>query len=77
MKLTGTIVIEKVAVGSKSQRDAYCLKTKDKTYICRRYTGPSFGTDEVLENLIGETIVAYGDKMGTNDFFFINKWKIL
>ena len=56
---TGSVVRRPFGVGSKSERDAILLVTKDKEYVLRRQGGNAFHDSE-LERLVGKQIQCTG-----------------
>lgn len=59
VQLSGKVVIKKIAEGSKSERNAVLLQTKEKAYILRKMGGNPFH-DPSLEMLNGKKIIAKG-----------------
>jgi hypothetical protein len=58
--LTGLVVRQPYAVGSKSEHEAVCLKTPRGTYRLRRLEGDPLHDPE-LEALVGTSIRATGE----------------
>ncbi|HLN74489.1 MAG TPA: hypothetical protein VK205_14450 [Prolixibacteraceae bacterium] len=67
-KLTGKVVVQKFAEGSKSEHDAVFLDTGKQKYRLRKKGGNPF-YDESLHALVGKTIELEGNI--TPDFFVI------
>ena len=61
------------ATGSKSERQAMFLATKDGTYVLRRRGGNPF-FDPVLERLVGKTIHCKG--ILTEHTLIISSWDV-
>lgn len=59
IQLSGKVVKKRVAKGSKSEREAILLQTKDTEYILRKWGGNPF-RDASLEMLTGKQITATG-----------------
>jgi hypothetical protein len=60
IETTGQVIKQLTAKGSKSERQAPMLATKDGTYILRRRGGNPFIADPELEKLVGQTIHCKG-----------------
>ncbi len=59
-RITGIVSHDLVAPGSKSERTAVVLRTRDgKQFVLRREGGNAF-RDQVLEDLVGKTITGSG-----------------
>lgn len=71
MELSGEVRRKQVAAGSKSERAAVVLKTRDGEYILRIVGGNAFH-DERLEALVGKRIRVEGDLHGTT--FLMRTW---
>jgi hypothetical protein len=56
---SGSVVKRPFGVGSKSERDAILLVTKDKDYVLRRQGGNAF-FDPALEKLVGKQVRCTG-----------------
>jgi hypothetical protein len=56
---TGSVVKRPFGVGSKSERDAIFLVTKDKEFVLRRQGGNAF-FDPALEKLVGNEVRCTG-----------------
>jgi len=63
MELSGRVIKEWIARGSKSEREAVLLDTKSGRYVLRRLTGNPFHDPE-LEKLVGKTIRCTGNLTG-------------
>lgn len=77
MTLTGQVIEKRVAIGSKSERDAICLLCtlpgSSQAFILRRVGGHPF-KDPTLQGLLGKAITADGNlKFPT---FFMTSWKV-
>lgn len=70
MKLTGIIQIKRVAVGSKSERDALVINDKGVDFVLRRFGGNAMEMDDELFDLAGEMVELEGDVFGNNLFIF-------
>jgi hypothetical protein len=57
--LTGTVTRTVISKGSKSEHAGPILVCGSKTYVLRRFRGPSFG-DNFFEDYIGKVIRAEG-----------------
>ena len=72
MELRGKVVKESFGQGTKSERLAVQLVTPAGKYVLRR-AGENAFKDQVLEDLVGKTIVATGV---IHDYVFIvSEWK--
>lgn len=71
MQVSGRVIKQPVAVGSKSERGAVCLDTGTRRYILRRKQGHPF-VDDVLEQLVGKNIAADGNLIGGGTFLLSN-----
>jgi hypothetical protein len=69
--LTGSVVKEPFARGSKSERDAVLLIAGENRYVLRREGGNAF-SDPVLDKLVGKTIRCTGRVAGYT--FLISDW---
>ena len=56
---SGSVVKRPFGVGSKSERDAILLVTRDKEYVLRRQGGNAF-YDAELEQLVGKRVQCKG-----------------
>ena len=63
MQVTGRVIKEVFAKGSKSERPAVILDTGKKRYVLRRVGGNPF-EDSTLNKLVGKDITATGDVTG-------------
>ena len=70
-QLTGVVVKEPFAVGSKSERDAVLLISGDKRYVLRRQGGNAF-QDPTLDGLVGKSIRCTGRLAGNT--FLMSAW---
>ena len=61
MEITGFVVKELYAPGSKSEREAVMIRTQEGQFLLQRVGGNPF-KDEVLENLVGKRISGKGSK---------------
>ena len=68
MRLSGKVISEQVAAGSKSARDAVILSTPEERLILRRIGGHPFA-DEQTEALLGKTITVEGERRGQYFFY--------
>ncbi len=57
--LTGKVLLQKVAEGSKSEHDAVCLETEGETFVLRRVGGNAFNDPE-LRSWVGKKVVLQG-----------------
>jgi hypothetical protein len=71
VELSGEVCRNEVAAGSKSERSAVVLKTRDGEYILRIVGGNAFH-DERLDALVGKRIRADGELHGTS--FLMRRW---
>ena len=62
-RYSGSVVKRPFGVGSKSERDAIYLVTKDGDYVLRRQGGNAF-FDPELEKLVGKNIQCTGTLVG-------------
>jgi hypothetical protein len=60
MEKVGKVIRRRIAVGSKSERDALMLSTADGDFVLRRMGGDPFHDPE-LEQLVGQTIKSEGE----------------
>jgi hypothetical protein len=68
----GTVSVERVALGSKSERDAVVLDTGIERFVLRRKGGNPF-RDPALEQLVGKKLRALGDVHGSD--FIMSEWQ--
>jgi hypothetical protein len=61
--VTGTVVREPFATGSKSERQAIWLETAEDRFVLRRKGGPSFD-DRSLEKYVGKRVKCWGFIVG-------------
>ena len=73
-RYSGRVVKKRVARGSKSERQAVVLVTDGGDLLLRRVGGNAF-KDEVLEDLVGSTIVCEGSMRGRH--LMLHSWKII
>jgi len=73
LETTGQVIKHQTATGSKSERQAMFLATKDGTYVLRRRGGNPF-FDPVLERLVGKTIHCKG--ILTEHTLIISSWDV-
>lgn len=72
IKFKGVVGRCKVAVGSKSEREAIILVADNgKQWILRRAGGNAF-QDPILDKLVGKTISGNGETH--NDILFLKSW---
>jgi hypothetical protein len=71
VELSGEVCSKEVATGSKSERSAVVLKTRDSEYILRIVGGNAFHDDR-LAALVGKRIRADGELHGTT--FLMRAW---
>lgn len=72
MTLTGQVVKQLVARGSKSEHEAVLLEVSDgKHYLLRRLGGNAF-RDPVLDDLVAKRITCQGDLHGST--FLMRDW---
>lgn len=74
IEISGEVTKRQTAKGSKSERQAIFLDTKDGTYVLRRQGGHPF-VDKVLEALVGKTIHCEG--ILTEQTLIISKWHVI
>ena len=70
-QLTGLVVKEPYAQGSKSERDAVLLLAEGGRYVLRQQGGNAF-CDSALEALVGKTICGTGLLAGQT--FILTAW---
>jgi hypothetical protein len=58
-KLTGSVVVQEFAKGSKSDHQAVCLRTAKGTFVLRMVGGNPFN-DSTLLALVGKNITTHG-----------------
>ena len=63
MQISGRVIKEVVAKGSKSEHSAVLLDTGKKKYVLRRVGGNPF-RDPALDKLVGKDISAVGNVTG-------------
>jgi len=73
IETTGQVIKQQTAKGSKSERRAPMLATKEGTYILRRRGGNPF-FDPELEKLVGQTIHCKG--ILTEHTLIISSWDV-
>jgi hypothetical protein len=74
IEISGEVTKGQTAKGSKSERQATFLETKDGTYVLRRQGGNPF-FDQVLEKLVGKTIHCEG--ILTEHTLIMSSWQVL
>lgn len=73
-RITGIVARVPVAIGSKSEHVAVVLRTAaGEQYILRRARGHAF-RDQVLEELVGQTITGTGRVTGQT--FIMEEWTV-
>lgn len=73
MEISGKVVHELVDVGSKSERNAVVLNTDDgERFLLRRKGGESF-EDNVLDELVGSSIITEG--IVTGQYLTLEHWR--
>ena len=70
-QLTGRVVKEPFAKGSKSEREAVLLLADERRYVLRRQGGNAFA-DPALDALVGKTIRGTG--LLTGYTFLVTEW---
>jgi hypothetical protein len=65
--MQGVVQRELVGAGTKSERVAVVLRTPEGTFILRRAGGNAF-SDPALDELVGQRMVARGERVGPNTF---------
>jgi hypothetical protein len=73
-QITGSVIKEPFAKGSKSEREAVILVADDQRYVLRRQGGNAF-QDSVLEKLVGQKIEGTGTLAGYT--FLLSDWTVL
>jgi hypothetical protein len=63
-----------IASGSKSERRAVTLVTRDGVYVLRRLGGNAF-SDPMLDELVGKKVAFHGTARGTT--LVVSDWKLL
>ena len=71
MEATGNVIRKRIAIGSKSERDAVLLQTGDQEYVLR-IVGANPFQDPRLDALVGKRICAQGDVHG--NAFLMREW---
>lgn len=71
MERTGQVIRKQFAAGSKSERPAVMLQTREGEYVLRIQGGNPFH-DPRLEELVGKRIVARGEVHGYT--FLMKDW---
>ena len=61
--LTGTVMRGPFGVGSKSERQAVWLETREGRFVLRRKEGPAFD-DRSLEKYVGKQVKCWGFIVG-------------
>ncbi|MFJ3338549.1 hypothetical protein [Streptomyces sp. NPDC086766] len=74
VRLRGRVGVERVAVGSKSERDALVLHCDDRTLILRLEGEPAFGIAGA-GRLTGRTIEARGEV--EDQYFHVSEWTVV
>ncbi|HEY8009798.1 MAG TPA: hypothetical protein VIE67_02245 [Rudaea sp.] len=72
MQATGNVIRKRIAIGSKSERDAVLLQTRDQEYVLR-IVGANPFQDPRLDALVGKRICAQGDVHG--NAFLMTEWR--
>lgn len=73
-QITGSVVKEPFAKGSKSERESVLLIAGDQRYVLRQQGGNAFH-DPTLEELIGQRIEGTGILAGYT--FLLTDWKVI
>jgi hypothetical protein len=73
-RFEGLVVKKRIAVGSKSERDAVVLETRDAELVLRRKGGNAF-SDPVLDQLVGTRISGEGRRTGYT--LILDEWRPL
>ncbi len=73
-RLRGRAAIERVNIGSKSERDALVLHSGGQRYVLRHPDEPSFGPTR-LDHLAGHEVEVRGEI--DQQYVFISQWDIL
>ena len=71
--ISGRVIKEETAKGSKSERPAVLLETRQGTYVLRRQGGHPF-LDPELEKLVGHTIQCKG--ILTANTLILSSWSV-
>lgn len=71
-KYSGKVIKEIVSPGSKSERSAVQLDTGDRKLLLRRKGGHPLN-DEVMEELVGQSIKCQGFREGS--YLFLESWE--
>lgn len=74
IEIEGRVEKHLTSRGSKSERQAVFLETKDGSYVLRRRGGHPF-VDEVLDDLVGKTIRCKGTL--TNHTLIMSEWTVI
>jgi hypothetical protein len=74
MKLSGQVVKQSYAAGTKSQHMAVMLDTGDQSLVLRRVGGNAF-SDPELERLVGKRIEGEGVVQGST--FIMSSYSVL
>lgn len=69
----GLVIRQKVASGSKSEREAFVLSTSEGDFILRMKGQPAFG-DKTFEGVVNQNIEAEGIVKGTT--LIVSSWKL-
>lgn len=73
-RLHGLLSIERIDVGSKSERDALVLHSGENEYVVRRSGENPFQASS-LSHLAGHRVDAQGEV--DRQYFFVNEWSVL
>lgn len=58
--MTGTVSVQRVAAGSKSEQVTVVLVSAERSWLLRRAGGPSFGVDDDLAAMDGRQVTVSG-----------------
>lgn len=59
MRYEGQLIRKRIAIGSKSERDAIVLLTEGGEYVLRRAGADTFG-DQQLDHVVGKRVACEG-----------------
>lgn len=73
-RISGNVIRKEVAAGSKSEREAVVLRTKDGEELLLRRLGGNAFADPQLDDLVGRSITGEGQVAGNT--FILKSWKV-
>jgi hypothetical protein len=73
MQIRGQVVLKKVAPGSKSERDAFVLKSPEGEFVLRKQGANPFVRDREFDDVLGHEIDVEGRIL--DYLLLVDSWK--